>query len=86
MKDVKVRQWFCIIIPTSLHKEKEEQQCRTIMVLLEACLPQHLLDVAVKLIGITSAAVDTAGLLIGTLIITIIVFPRRGIVGVDGGS
>jgi hypothetical protein len=46
MKDVKVHQWLCIIIPTSLHKEKEEQQCRTIEVLLEACLPQYLLGTA----------------------------------------
>jgi hypothetical protein len=43
MNNVKVRQWLYIIIPTSLHKEKEEQQCKTIEVLLEARLPQHLL-------------------------------------------
>jgi hypothetical protein len=46
MKGVKVRQWLCIIIQTSLHKEKEEQQCKTTEVLLEARLPQHLLGAA----------------------------------------
>jgi hypothetical protein len=43
MKGVKVLQWLYIIIPTSLHKEKKEQQCRIIEVLLEVSLPQHLL-------------------------------------------
>jgi hypothetical protein len=46
MKGVKVHQWLCIIIPTSLHKEKEEQQHGTFEVLLEARLPQHYLGAA----------------------------------------
>jgi hypothetical protein len=46
MKGVKVSQWLCIIIPISLHKENEEQQCGTIKVLFKARLPQHLLSVA----------------------------------------
>jgi hypothetical protein len=46
MKGVKVCQWLYIIIPTSLYKEKEEQQYITIKVLIEARLPHHLLGAA----------------------------------------
>jgi hypothetical protein len=88
MKGVKVRQWLYISIPTSLHKEKKEQQCRMIEVLLEARLPQHLglRRDSLRLASATFTIV-TASLLIRALIITIIIlFPYKGIIGVSGCS
>jgi hypothetical protein len=59
------------------------------MGVLETRLPQHLglRRNGLSRTGTTSIAIVTAGLLIGPLIITIIIFcPHRAIIGNGGGS